>query len=303
MCCSWTWRATPACPMEEQARLTQELRAVVRGAPEFARATQRQEISALDTGDGMALVFFRDPLAPVQCAVEIARALGRHPRLKLRMGIHSGPVSRVPDINGKDNVTGSGINTAQRVMDCGDPGHILLSSASADVVREFEAWSASLHDLGECEVKHGLRLHLYNLVLGEVGDSEPPSRLACAPAPVQRPAPATPLPFAGPAQKVVLLYKRGTADDERLLGLLEKTLREGGNEVFIDRHLKIGVAWAQEIERRIREADAVVVLLSESSRRSEMLEYEVQTAQQAAQSQGGKPRLLPVRARLHRPAR
>ena len=148
--------------MEEQARLTQELRQVVRGTPEFARATQRQEVLALDTGDGMALVFFRDPLATVQCAAEVARALGSHPRLKLRMGIHSGPVSRVPDVNGKENVTGSGINTAQRVMDCGDPSHILLSSASADVVREFEAWAGSLRDLGECEVKHGLRLHLYN---------------------------------------------------------------------------------------------------------------------------------------------
>ena len=284
--------------MEEQARLTQELRAVVRGAPEFARATQRQELIGLDTGDGMALVFFRDPLAPVQCAAEVARALGSHPRLKLRMGIHSGPVSRTPDLNGKDNVTGSGINTAQRVMDCGDPGHILLSAASADVVREFEAWTGSLRDLGECEVKHGLRLHLYNLVLGEVGNSAPPSRLTCAPAPPKPAAAAPPAPLfrsEGPAQKVVLLYKRGAADDERLLGLLERTLTEGGDEVFIDRHLKIGVAWAQEIERRICESDAVVVLLSESSRRSEMLDYEVQTAQQAAQAQGGKPRLLPVR--------
>ena len=281
--------------MEEQTRLTQELRAVARGTPEFARATQRQEMVGLDTGDGMALVFFRDPLAPVQCAAEVARTLGSHPRLKLRMGIHSGPVSRVPDINGKDNVTGSGINTAQRVMDCGDAGHVLLSSASADVVREFEAWAASLRDLGECEVKHGLRLHLYNLVLGEVGNAEPPSRLACAPAPPSRSVVTTTARFVGPAQKVVLLYKRGTADDERLLALLEKTLVEGGDGVFIDRHLKIGVAWAQEIERRIREADAVVILLSESSRHSEMLEYEVQTAQQAAQAQGGKPRLLPVR--------
>lgn len=281
--------------MEEQARLTQELRQVVRGVPEYVRATQRQELIGLDTGDGMALVFFRDPLAPAQCATEITRALGGHPHLKLRMGIHSGPVSRVPDIAGKDNVAGSGINTAQRVMDCGDAGHVLLSSASADVVREFEAWAASLRDLGECEVKHGLRLHLYNLVLDEVGNAEPPSRLACAPAPPSRSVATTTARFVGPAQKVVLLYKRGTADDERLLALLEKTLVEGGDGVFIDRHLKIGVAWAQEIERRIREADAVVILLSESSRHSEMLEYEVQTAQQAAQAQGGKPRLLPVR--------
>lgn len=281
-------------PMEEQARLTQELRQVVRAAPEFVRATQRQELLALDTGDGMALVFFRDPLAPVQCAAEIARALAAHPRLALRMGVHSGPVSRVADLHGKENVAGSGINTAQRVMDCGDSGHILLSSAAADVVIEFESWADSLRDLGECEVKHGQRLRLYNLVLGEVGNPAPPSRLACA-------TPAPLVPPSGPAQKVVLLYKRGGPDDERLLALFEKTLKASGDEVFIDRHLKIGVAWAQEIERRIKEADAVIVLLSESALHSEMLEYEVQTAHQAAQAQGGKPRLLPVRVGFEGP--
>lgn len=171
--------------MEEQARLTQELRGVVRGTPEFVRGLGRRELIGLDTGDGMALVFFRDPLGPVQCAAEVARALSGHPRLRLRMGVHSGPVSRVADLNGQENVTGSGINTAQRVMDCGDPGHILLSSASADMVREFEAWAGSLHDMGEREVKHGLRLHLYNLVLDEVGNPASPTRLQ-SPAAVRR---------------------------------------------------------------------------------------------------------------------
>lgn len=245
----------------------------------------------------MALVFFRDPLAPVQCATEIARALDGHPRLRLRMGVHSGPVSRVPDLHGRENVAGAGINTAQRVMDCGDPGHILLSSASAEVVREFEAWTGSLHDLGECEVKHGQRLHLYNLVVGRVGNPVAPTRLgesAAPPATTPEAVPTT-APSAGPAKRVVLLYKRGAAQDEYLLGLLEKALKQGGDEVFIDRHLQIGVAWAQEIERRITEADAVIPLLSESSRRSEMLEYEVETAHRASQAQNGKPRLLPVR--------
>lgn len=268
--------------MEEQARFVQELRQAVRGTQEYHRATQRGELLGLDTGDGMALIFFRDPLASVQCAAETARALGSHPRLKLRMGLHSGPVSRLSDLNGSENVTGSGINTAQRVMDCGDPGHILLSAASADVVREFEAWAGALRDLGECEVKHSRRLRLYNLVLGEIGNPQTPARLAA------------PAPAAGQT-KAVLLYKRGAADDERLLGLLERALRTGGVEVFIDRHLQVGVAWAQEIERRIREADAVIVLLSPVSHRSEMLDYEVQAAKQAAQAQGGKPRLLPIR--------
>ena len=214
-----------------------------------------------DAGDTVAvldLTAVGQNLTPEQCAGEVAHALSGHPRLKLWMGIHSGPVSRTPDINGKDNVTGSSTNTAQRVMDCGDAGHILLSSASADVIREFEAWAASLRDLGECEVKHGQRLHLCSLVLGEVGNAASPSRLACVPAPVSPPTPPLSARPAGPAQ---------------------------------------------EIARRIWEADAMVVLLSESSRRSEMLEYEVQTVQSAAQAQGGKPRLLARPAGLHQSAR
>ena len=111
--------------MEEQARLAGGLREIVRRTPEFERGEARGDLIRLDTGDGMALVFFRDPIAPIQCAVEIATALKSRPDILLRMGVHSGPVSRIPDINGKDNVSGSGINMAQRVMDCGDEGHIL----------------------------------------------------------------------------------------------------------------------------------------------------------------------------------
>ena len=165
--------------MEEQARLSGELRTLVRGTPEFRRAVALGDLFGLDTGDGMALAFFRDPLAPVQCATEIARAVAaRDDRLQLRMGIHSGPVSRVSDINGKENVSGSGINMAQRVMDAGDAGHILLSSASAEVVREFEAWASCLRDLGECVVKHGVKLHLFNLLIGEIGNPACPGKLA-----------------------------------------------------------------------------------------------------------------------------
>lgn len=171
-------------PMEEQASAVHLLREIVRQTPEYIRAKARTDLLGIDTGDGMALVFFRDPLAPLQCAVEITQRLQDHPGMALRMGIHTGPVSRVADLNGRENVTGSGINTAQRVMDCGDPGHILLSSATADMVREFETWSRCLHDLGEVEVKHGQRLHLYSLVVGNVGRSDRPSRLAERAAPI-----------------------------------------------------------------------------------------------------------------------
>jgi hypothetical protein len=301
---------TSLLPMEQQARLIGELRELVKAMPEFVRASERNEIIAVDTGDGMALVFFRDPLAPVQCAIEIARAMRAHSGLKLRMGIHSGPVSRTIDLNGHDNVTGSGINIAQRVMDCGDPGHILLSSASADFVREYEAWASSLFDLGECEVKHGQKIHLYNLVVGEIGRADLPSRIsgehAATGTAVAQSAPGRAiLPVIDRGvldpKKIVLLYKRGAADDERLLGVIEAGLKASGDDIFIDRHLQIGVVWAQEIERRILDADAVVPVISRNSSRSEMLEYELQIAHQAGASQGGRPRILPVRVGFRDP--
>jgi class 3 adenylate cyclase len=290
--------------MEMQARLTNELRELVRQTPEFIRATQLRELIQLDTGDGMALVFFRDPLAPLQCAVEIAQSLKAHPHLPLRMGIHSGPVSRSTDLNGRENITGSGINTAQRVMDCGDAGHILLSSASAELAREFESWSHLIHDLSECEVKHNKRIHLYNLITESAGKEDVPSRVVSAPVTSTNglsgriASNITLAPAESSAKvndKVVLLYKRGSSVDEHVLLKLEAGLKADGANVFIDRHLQIGVAWAQEIERRIREADAVVPILSPESYKSEMLEFELQTAHLAAQMQGGKPRLLPVR--------
>ena len=114
-------------------------------------------LNKIPTGDGIVLVFYTTPEAPVQCAVEISRALKTHPRLQLRMGIHSGPVSGVVDVNERANLTGAGINIAQRVMDCGDTGHILLSKHVAEDLEEYEQWRPLLHDLGTCEVKHGVR--------------------------------------------------------------------------------------------------------------------------------------------------
>jgi eukaryotic-like serine/threonine-protein kinase len=165
-------------PMDEQEQLLTQLQDAVRGTSEFARAEAADELIRLPTGDGMALVFFRDAEAPVRCALELSRALRSHPDLKLRMGIHSGPVYRVADINANRNVAGGGINIAQRVMDCGDAGHILVSREVADVLGQLSGWRPMLHDIGEVEVKHGLLLHLHNLYTDETGNTAPPKKLA-----------------------------------------------------------------------------------------------------------------------------
>src|SRR2546430_9072260 len=125
----------------------------------------------------MALLFFRSPEEPARCALEISRALHDHPRIQLRMGVHSGPVSPVTDVNDKTNMAGAGINIAQRVMDCGDSGHILLSKHLADDLAEYRHWRPHLHDLGECEVKYGLRLHLVNLYKDNLGNPHLPEKL------------------------------------------------------------------------------------------------------------------------------
>jgi class 3 adenylate cyclase len=120
----------------------------------------------------MALVFYTSPEAPVQCAVEISRALKEHPGLQLRMGIHSGPVSGVVEVNNRPNLAGAGLNMAQRVMDCGDAGHILLSKHVAEDLEEYEQWRPLLHDLGACEVKHGTRISIVNLHADQVGNPQ-----------------------------------------------------------------------------------------------------------------------------------
>ncbi len=128
----------------------------------------------------MALAFFTSPDAPVRCALEIAQALKSHPELKLRMGVDSGPVDQVPDVNDRSNVAGAGINMARRVMDCGDAGHILLSKRVAGDLGQYTKWQPRLHDLGEIEVKHGVRISLVNFVAGDVGNPEFPAKLQCA---------------------------------------------------------------------------------------------------------------------------
>ena len=164
-------------PADDQVQRQRTLRQLVQQTQEFARAQQQQQLISLPTGDGMALVFFRDPVAPVQCAIELAGSVRTHPEIELRMGVHSGLVYRVADINANRNVAGGGINVAQRVMDCGDAGHILLSSTVAGVLGEAGHWAEHLTDWGEQEVKHGARVHLFNLYTGAVGKAALPEKL------------------------------------------------------------------------------------------------------------------------------
>ena len=166
--------------MDEQTRLIEVLQQIVRSTAEFGHAQKRRQLLRLPTGDGMALVFFGDAEAPVRCALEIGRALREQPDLKLRMGIHTGPVQRVEDINFSRNVAGGGINVAQRVMDCGDAGHILISKSVAEVLDQVSTWKTALHDLGEAKVKHGVLVHLYNLYTDEVGNQALPQKLCTA---------------------------------------------------------------------------------------------------------------------------
>src|SRR5438093_1362377 len=163
--------------VNEQHAAVEELNQIVRASEQFQKAERASRLLKIPTGDGMALVFYTSPEVPAQCAVEISRALKDHPRLQLRMGIHSGPVSGVVDVNERANVAGAGINMAQRVMDCGDAGHILLSKHVAEDLEEYERWRPLLHDLGTCEVKHGLRVGIASLYDNEIGNSQLPKKL------------------------------------------------------------------------------------------------------------------------------
>src|SRR5581483_4518863 len=149
--------------INEQSALVAELTRVVRETPHFRSAETAGKLIRIPTGDGMALVFSNTPEAPVQCALEICEALRAHPDIHVRMGIHSGPVDVLPDVNDRPNVAGSGINIAQRIMDCADAGHILLSKRVAEDLSQYGHWRSKLHDLGEVEVKHGAVVSVVNL--------------------------------------------------------------------------------------------------------------------------------------------
>src|SRR5438477_2374047 len=163
--------------VNEQREIVQQLNEIVRATPQFQQSNAAGKLIRIATGDGMALVFFQSPEEPVHCAMEIAKTLKNHPAIRLRMGVHSGPVDQLKDVNNQTNVAGVGINIAQRVMDCGDAGHILISKRVADDLAQDRLWQPLLHDLGEIELKHGTMLGVVNLYSDEVGNPQPPARL------------------------------------------------------------------------------------------------------------------------------
>src|SRR5215467_4270145 len=179
---------------DDQRAAVEKLNQIVQSADEYRKEESENRLLKIPTGDGMALIFYHSPEDPVECALEISRALKeQHSNLRLRMGVNSGPVSGVVDVSGRANVAGAGINMAQRLMDCGDAGHILLSKRVAEDLEQFKHWRPHLFHLGECEVKHGEKIEVVNLFTAELGNSERPKRLTMpaektevAPVPIER---------------------------------------------------------------------------------------------------------------------
>src|SRR5437870_6414810 len=163
--------------INEQSEQIQKLKQIVRATKQFRIAEAEGKLLRLPTGDGGAVVFRTSPEAPVLCALEISKELKKHPEFRVRMGIHSGPVNEVTDLNEQANIAGAGINMAQRVMGCGDAGHILLSQRVAEDLGQYRQWQPQLHDLGEVEVKHGVRVRIFNLYSKELGNPEVPEKL------------------------------------------------------------------------------------------------------------------------------
>src|SRR5881394_2804033 len=162
--------------INEQTEQIQKLKQIVRGTEQFRLTDAEGKLLRLPTGDGGALVFRTSAEAPVLCAMEISKELKNHPELRVRMGIHSGPVNEITDLNEQANIAGAGINIAQRVMDCGDAGHVLLSRHVAEDLEQYPRWRSFLHDLGKCEVKHGVRIDVVNFYGDGIGNPEVPKR-------------------------------------------------------------------------------------------------------------------------------
>jgi TolB-like protein/class 3 adenylate cyclase/Tfp pilus assembly protein PilF len=165
---------------EEQSEALQRLNELVRAALAFREAEAANQLISLPTGDGIALIFTSTAEAPVECALQLSEALAAYPEIKVRMGVHSGPVHEVPDVNQRTNVAGAGINMAQRVMDCGDAGHILLSQRVADDLSQYRHWQSCLHPVGECEVKHGVAVSVVNLFTETAGNPDLPAKFTRA---------------------------------------------------------------------------------------------------------------------------
>src|SRR5256714_2434151 len=199
--------------VNEQREVLQQLNEVVRNAPQFGKSSSAGKLIRIPSGDGMALVFFQSPEEPVHCAMEIARALKHHPHIRLRMGVHSGPVDQIKDVNDRLNVAGAGINFAQRVVDCADAGHILLSKRVADDLAQDRLWQPLLHELGEIEVKHGVKLGIVNLYNEGLGNPRAPQRLSSQAAPAKEPL-ASSVPEVPEKSIAVLAFVNMSNDPE-----------------------------------------------------------------------------------------
>jgi TolB-like protein/Tfp pilus assembly protein PilF len=195
--------------INEQSEQLQKLKQIVRGTEQFRLAEAEGKLLRLPTGDGGALVFRTSPEAPVRCAVEISQELKRHPELRARMGIHSGPVNEITDLNEQANIAGAGINIAERVMDCGDAGHILLSQHVAEDLEQYPRWRSHLHDLGECEVKHGVRVRTVNFYTDEVGNPEVPEKFKAAGAAAVKALPKSAIAKWAPIGAAILILIAG----------------------------------------------------------------------------------------------
>src|SRR5712664_1013268 len=214
--------------INEQSEQIQKLREIVRGTEQFRIAEAEGKLVRLPTGDGAALVFRTNVEAPALCALEISKELKNHSDLHVRMGIHSGPVNEVVDLNEQANIAGAGINMAQRVMDCGDAGHILVSKRVADDLEHYSQWRSLLHELGECEVKHGLRISLLNLYGEETGNPELPEKFRQANAKGQT------APGAAPAKSVAVLPFVNMSADKH-----DEYLSDGMTEELINALAKV----------------------------------------------------------------
>jgi adenylate cyclase len=197
-------------PIDEQSEQIQRLRQIVRGTEQFRAAEASGTLLRLPTGDGGALVFRDSPEASVKCAIETSKALRNYPELRVRMGIHSGPIQEVTDLNEQANIAGAGINVAQRVMDCADAGHILLSKRVADDLEQYARWRPLLHDLGTCQVKHGASVALVNLYSDEFGNREAPLKVK-RPEGLEEPAPA---PRAASRKSIAVLPFENLSEDK-----------------------------------------------------------------------------------------
>jgi hypothetical protein len=214
--------------IDEQHAQIDKLNGIVRATQEFQTADNAGRLIKIPTGDGLALVFYSSPEDPVECAIEISRALKDHPELRLRMGVNSGPVNSTTDVNERANVAGVGINMAQRVMDCGDAGHILVSKRIADDLEHYSRWRSLLHELGECEVKHGMRISLLNLYGNEAGNPELPEKFRQAKAKRQT------APGAAPAKSVAVLPFVNMSADKN-----DEYLSDGMTEELINALAKV----------------------------------------------------------------